>query len=96
MEKKNLLARVMKTASELRKEFGLSMKIALKTAWTLLRNCKVIFIKDDGEIREASVISAKIEKTKNGGTVVGFIEDLGGTVQYRSFIPERLVSSKGL
>lgn len=95
MEKKNLLARVMKTASELRKEFGLSMKIALKTAWTLLRNCKVIFIKDDGEIREASVISAKIEKTKIG-TVVRFVEDLGGAVQYRSFIPERLVSSKGL
>ena len=95
MEKKNLLARVMKTASELRKEFGLSMKIALKTAWTLLRNCKVIFIKDDGEIREASVISAKIEKTKIG-TVVRFVEDLGGSIQYRSFIPERLVGSKAL
>ena len=93
MEKKNLLAQIMKTANELKNEFGLSMKIALKTAWTLLRNCKVIFIKDDGEIREASVISAKIEKTKIG-TVVRFVEDLGGSIQYRSFCPERLIGSQ--
>lgn len=95
MEKKNLLAWVMKSANELKYGFGLPMNIALRTAWTLFRSCKVVFIKDDGEIREASVISAKIEETKIG-TVVRFVEDLGGSIQYRSFIPERLVSSKAL
>jgi len=96
MEKKNLFSSVIKTANQLKYGFGLPMKIALKTAWVLFRSCKIVFIKDNGDIREAIAISAKIEKTKNGGTVVGFIEYLGGTVQYRSFIPERLVSSKGL
>ena len=95
MEKKNLFSSVMKTANQLKYGFGLPMNIALRTAWTLFRSCKVVFIKDDGEIREASVISAKIEETKIG-TVVRFVEDLGGSIQYRSFIPERLVGSKAL
>lgn len=59
MEKKNLFSSVMKTANQLKYGFGLPMNIALRTAWTLFRSCKVVFIKDNGKIREASILSAR-------------------------------------